>query len=153
VKKVALLVTGAGAALAMGIVGASHAAAEPPDVTGETYGNAQAILQAQGIQAVFGGSVGSDLPQSQCIVIEQTGQGSTIWNRPMGSYGTMRLRLDCNLAKGQEMPKAPNTHSLVPPGGSVVGPDGTVGAGPGATEGPRPTSGAGTVTVTPKRIG
>ncbi len=152
-KKVALLVAGTGAVLAMGIVGTGSATADMPDVEGETYGAAQQILQSMGFQAVFGGSVGSDLPQSQCIVIEQSAQPSSMWSRPMGTTGTMKLRLDCNLKKGQEQPQAPNTHSLVPPGGSVVGPDGSLMTGPGATEGPRPTPGAGTVTVTPRPIG
>ena len=152
-KKVVLLIAGTGAALTMGIVGTGSAAAEVPDVTGETYASAQAILQSQGLQSVFGGSVGSDLPQSQCIVIEQSAQASSIWSRPQGTVGTMRLRLDCTLKKGQEQPQAPNTHSLVPPGGSVVGPDGSLMTGPGATEGARPTPGAGTVTVTPRPVG
>jgi hypothetical protein len=47
--------------------------------------------------------------------------------------------LDCTLAPGQEKPGAPNTHSLVPPGGSV----------PTSGDPNRPTPGAGTVTVTP----
>jgi hypothetical protein len=144
VKKVALLVAGVGAALTMGVVGAGHAVADVPDVTGETFNSAKAILQAQGIQATFGGSVGGDLPQSQCIVIEQTGQGSSIWSRTPGSTGVMRLRLDCTLKAGQAKPDAPGTFSVVPPGGSVPG---------GGQEGARPTPGAGTVTVTARPVG
>ncbi len=139
-KKLALLAGGAGAAIAMAVVGATQAGAAPPDVTGEMYGRAVAILKSQGYKAVFGGSIGHDLPQSQCIVLEQQGM----------SNGTMRLRLDCNLQPGQEQPGAPNTHSLVPPGGSVPGAT----AGSGAPADPsRPTPGAGTVTVTPRPVG
>ena len=141
-KKVALLVPGVGAAVAAAIIGAAQASADAPYVIGEPYARAVAILQSQGYTAVFGGSVGSDLPQSQCIVIDQKGQvgnsWSTPWN-PMGGGGTMKLRLDCNLHPGQQKPAAPGTRSMVPPGGSAGG------AGGGA----RPTPGAGTVTVTP----
>lgn len=151
-KKLALLVGGAGAAIAMAVVGAGQAMADAPDVTGETYGSAVAILKAQGYSAVFGGAVGSDLPQSQCIVIEQTLKGSSTWNTPWGQSGTMRLRLDCTLHPGQKKPQAPNTHSVVPPGGSVTGAPGATGA-PGPTGGNRPTPGAGTVTVTPVPVG
>jgi hypothetical protein len=82
---------------------------------------------------VFGGAIGGDLPQSQCVVAEQTSM----------TNGKQRLRLDCTLAPGQEKPGAPNTHSLVPPGGSV----------PSDGGGQRPTPGAGTVTVTPVPVG
>ena len=142
-KKVALLVTGCTAAAAMAVIGAGNAHAAP-DVTGETYGQAVAILQSQGYAAVFAGSVGSDLPQSQCIVIEQSGgTGGNPWSTPWNPQGggTMRLRLNCNLARGQTKPQAPGTRSIAPPQG---------GAGQG---GNRPTPGAGTVTVTPVPVG
>ncbi len=142
-KKVVLLIPGFSAAVAMAVVGAGHAGAEAPDVTGETYANAVAILQAQGYTTVFGGSVGSGLPESQCIVIEQKGAPTSQWGSPPGQRGTVRLRLDCKLAPGQTRPPAPNTRSLVPRGGSV----------PGNNGGNRPTPGAGTVTVTPVPIG
>ena len=129
-KKVVLLVGGASAAITMVVIGAGHAGADVPDVTGETYGKAVAILHSQGIKPLFGGSIGSDLPQSQCTVSQQT---------IVPPY-KMKLMLDCNLPEGADKPQAPNTRSLVPPGGSVPG-------------GARPTPGAGTVTVTPVPIG
>lgn len=145
-KKVALLVPGVGAVVTMGVIGvmgAGQADAQVPNVVGETYGKAVAILQSQGYTAVFGGSVGSALPQSQCIVIEQKAQvgntWSTPWN-PMGSGGALKLRLDCNLAPGQTKPPAPGTRSVAPGGSSAGG-------------GARPTPGAGTVVVTPVPIG
>ncbi len=145
-KKLALLVPGVGAAVAIAVIGAGQASAQAPNVIGETYGKAVALLRASGYTAVFAGSVGSDLPQSQCIVIDQQGQSSTnTWN-PTGTAGAMRLRLDCNVVPGQNKPPAPGTRSMVPPGGSAGG------AG-GAGGGPRPTPGAGTVTVTPVPIG
>ena len=61
-KKIALMI--GGAAVTAGV-----------DVTGETYGQAVAILKNQGYKAVFAGSVGDDLPQSQCIVIAQNSSG------------------------------------------------------------------------------
>jgi hypothetical protein len=133
VKKLALLAGGVGAAVAMAVIGSAQASADAPDVTGEMYGKAVAILRSQGYSAVFGGAIGDDLQQSQCLVSDQ---------EPM-SNGKQRLRLDCNLQPGQEKPGAPNTHSLVPPGGSV----------PGGETGARPTPGAGTVTVTPVPVG
>jgi hypothetical protein len=136
VKKIALFAGGVGASIAMAVIGAGNAHANPPDVTGEAYGKAVAILHAQGYSSVFGGSVGSDLPQSQCIVTDQ----ASLTN------GKQRLRLDCTLAPGQQKPGAPNTHSLVPPGGSIP----TSGA---AADPNRPTPGAGTVTVTPVPVG
>ncbi|ORV31928.1 hypothetical protein AWB99_09550 [Mycolicibacterium confluentis] len=123
----------------MAVIGASAATAAVPDVTGETFGRAAAILKSQGYKPIFGGSIGNDLPQSQCVVLEQQPAGRNV-----------RLRLDCNLQPGQEQPKAPNTHSLVPPGGSVPG--GTAGQQAPADPG-RPTPGAGTVTVTPRPVG
>ncbi|CAN5866245.1 hypothetical protein BH09ACT7_BH09ACT7_22900 [soil metagenome] len=135
-KKLALFAGGAGAAVAMAVIGAGNAHANPPDVTGEAYGKAVSILHAQGYSSVFGGSVGSDLPQSQCIVSQQ---------KTLGTGAKQQLMLDCTLAPGQEKPGAPNTHSLVPPGGSVPT--------SGADAPSRPTPGAGTVTVTPVPIG
>ncbi len=138
-KKLALCAGGIGAAVAMAVIGAAQASANAPDVTGEAYGKAVAILKSQGYKPVFGGSIGSDLPQSQCVVNDQSSM----------TNGTQRLRLDCNLAPGQEKPGAPNTHSLVAPGGAAL-PDGQ-----GQTDGnaPRPTPGAGTVTVIPTPVG
>jgi len=144
VRKLVLLVGGSAAAITMAVLGAGHAGAEPPDVTGETYGKAVAILKSQGWNAVFAGSVGSDLPQSQCTVLSME-VGKSQWGQ---NGGTMKLRLDCTLAPGATKPPAPNTHSVVPPGGSVP----TSGAtAPGA--GTRPTPGAGTVVVTPVPVG
>ena len=139
VKKLALFVAGAGAAVTMGVLGTGQANAEVPDVTGEPYGKAIAILKNLGYKGTFGGAIGNDLPQSQCAVIEQQPSGRSV-----------RLRLNCDLLPRQEQPVAPNTHSLVPPGGSI--PTGTSGA-PAPADPGRPTPGAGTVTVTPRQIG
>ncbi|MGB3481469.1 MAG: hypothetical protein WBB07_04515 [Mycobacterium sp.] len=139
-RKLALFVGGVGVAASMAIVGTGQANAEAPDVTGETYGKAVAILKNLGYKAVFGGSIGKDLPQSQCRVVQQQPAGRNV-----------RLRLDCDLLPGQDQPVAPNTHSLVPPGGSIQQ-TGTSGA-PAPADPGRPTPGAGTVTVTPRQVG
>lgn len=135
-KKLVMLAGGVCAAVSMAVAGTHAALADPSidvlNVIGEPYGKAVGILKNQGVKATFGGSIGSDLPQVQCVVIDQ---------RVLGS--TMSLRTDCTVPKGQEKPGAPNTHSLVPPGGSI----------PGAAAGQRPTPGAGTVTVTPVPVG
>lgn len=55
------------------------------NVVGEPYGKALAILKGQGVKAFFGGSSGSDLPQTQCIVSQQK----------VTSGGRMYLNLDC----------------------------------------------------------
>lgn len=138
-RKLALFVGGASAAVAMAVIGTGQASAEVPDVTGEPYGKALAVLKSLGYKGVFSGAIGNDLPQSQCLVIDQQSAGAT-----------QRLRLDCDLQPGQVQPQAPNTHSLVPPGGSLpqTGTDGAVTPAPN-----RPTPGAGTVTVTPIPLG
>lgn len=124
----------------MAVLGTGQANAEVPDVTGEPYGRAIAILKSLGYKGTFGGAIGNDLPQSQCIVLEQQPSGRSV-----------RMRLNCELAPGAEQPVAPNTHSLVPPGGSIPQP-GTSGA-PAPADPNRPTPGAGTVTVTPRVLG
>jgi hypothetical protein len=60
------------------------------NVVGEPYFKAVSILKSQGIKATFGGSFGSDLPQSQCIVSQQK----------VNSSNKMILQLDCTKAAG-----------------------------------------------------
>ncbi len=55
------------------------------NILGEPYYKAVAILHAQGIKTVFGGSVGSDVPQAQCVVQSQKYLAS----------GKMSLMLNC----------------------------------------------------------
>jgi hypothetical protein len=134
VRKVIFQAGGAAAVIAMAVIGAGEASAEPADVTGQPYGKAVAILKSQGYGSTFGGSIGDGLPMSQCIVIAQTSL----------SHGKQRLRLDCSLPQGQHAP-AQGTHTLSPnPGSPGAG-------GPGDAN--RPTPGAGTVTVTPVPVG
>jgi hypothetical protein len=77
VKKLVLLaVSAAAAASAATVLGTGVAASDPAgmstlNVVGEPYGKAIAILKSQGVKGTFGGSVGSDVPQAQCVVDQQ----------------------------------------------------------------------------------
>ena len=64
---------------------AAPAANSSVNVVGEPYARAIQILKTQGVKGFFGGSFGSDLPQSACIVSQQK----------MTTAGRMYLDLDC----------------------------------------------------------
>ncbi|MBJ7341194.1 hypothetical protein [Mycolicibacterium sp.] len=107
------------ALLSPGVAAADPSTNNAMNVVGEPYFKAVSILKSQGVRATFGGSFGSDLPQSQCIVSQQKATSKK-----------MILMLDCTQAAGQEAAgNAPST-----PGSGVV---------PGATA-PAPGSGQGT---------
>lgn len=128
-----MLIGVAVAAAAVAVIGAGQSTADPGDyntlnVVGEPYAKAVAILRAQGVASTFSGSVGSDVPQSQCVVSSQK----------VLSGGKMALMLDCTAEAQPEPPSAPAT------GGGTQAP-GDAG---------RPTPGApGVVTVVPTRVG
>ncbi|MEI6252411.1 MAG: hypothetical protein WCP30_06355 [Mycobacteriaceae bacterium] len=139
-RKLLLAVGGAlgaaSAVLALGI-GAGHA--DPGsdnstyNVVGEPYAKAVAILRAQGVKATFGGAVGSDVKQAQCIVASE---------KVMSASGVIQLSLDCTDEAQPEPASSAGTSS-----GS-----GTSGAS--ATQTARPTPGApGVVTVVPVPVG
>lgn len=125
-------VTVAGSAVALG-VGASSAdpsSSSTYNVVGEPYAKAVAILRAQGVKTTFGGSVGSDVPQSQCVVSSQK----------VTSSAKMQLMLDCTAAAQPEQPAA--TSAATAPGTQST------------DAGNRPTAGApGVVTVIPTPVG
>ena len=134
-RKLVLVLAGtavAGTAVALGI-GASSAdpsSSSTYNVVGEPYAKAVAILRAQGVKATFGGSVGSDLPQSQCLVSSQKVTNSA----------KMQLMLDCTAAAQPEQPAA--TSAAIAPGTQNT------------DAGNRPTAGApGVVTVIPTPVG
>lgn len=92
-KKLAVLGAGAIAAatvalLAPGVADSSPGSAAALNVVGEPYGRALSILKSQGVKAFFGGAVGSDYPQAECIVAQQK----------ITSGGRMLLNLDCTEA-------------------------------------------------------
>lgn len=135
-----LVITGAAAAVWAAVAsGMGSSRAEPAsnstyNVVGEPYARAVAILRAQGVPTIFGGSVGSAVPQSQCLVKSQK----------LLSAGKIQLNLDCTEAA---LPEAPPVTSVATPS------DGTQGDG-SQTAGNRPTPGApGIVTVIPTRVG
>ncbi len=138
-RKLTLVAGVAAAASAAALLGAGTGAADPAsnstlNVVGEPYAKAVAILRAQGVPAVFGGSVGSDVPQSQCIVSSEKVLGT----------GKISLMLDCTAEAQPEQP-AP-AQGGTPAQGTAPG-GGTDGGG-------RPTPGApGVVTVVPTRVG
>ncbi|TRW82335.1 hypothetical protein FK535_13130 [Mycolicibacterium sp. 018/SC-01/001] len=113
-RKIAVLSGGLVAAGTVALIGAGHALSQPAttpspyNVTGEQYGRALAILKSQGVKAYFGGSFGSVLPQSSCLVDKQK----------VTSGGRMLLSLDCTQAAADQI-KAQG-----PMGGPTVGANG-----------------------------
>lgn len=124
-------------ATGMGALGMAASAADPAsnstyNVVGEPYGKAVAILRAQGVPTTFGGSVGSDVPQSQCIVASEK----------ILSTGKIQLMLDCTAEAQPDFPAAPSVANA--PTSGAPNPD----------AGTRPTPGApGVVSVVPTRVG
>jgi hypothetical protein len=91
VKKLVMLGAGVLAAGSAAVISAGVAVSQPGgsyNVVGEPYSRALAILKAQGVNASFGGSFGSELPQAQCLVDTQK----------LTSGGKMLLMLDCSQA-------------------------------------------------------
>ena len=78
------------------------------NVVGEPYGKAVAILRNMGVKATFGGSRGSALPQSECLVDQQK----------VNSNGKMLLMLDCTEKAAELAEEAAQN------GGRRVGPNG-----------------------------
>jgi hypothetical protein len=87
VNKLVVLSGGLAAVGSAALVGAGIAMSQPSlNVVGEPYNRALQILKTQGIKAYFGGSVGSVLPQAECLVDQQK----------ITSGGRMLLMLDCS---------------------------------------------------------
>ena len=87
------------------------AASEPAtvnslNVVGEPYAKALQLLRSQGVKAYFGGSSGSDLPQSACIVSQQK----------VTSGGRMYLNLDCTQAAADRATDSTPATPLAPGG-------------------------------------
>ena len=130
VLSAAVVAGSAAAALSIGASSADPASNSTYNVVGEPYAKAVAILRAQGIKTSFGGSVGSDVTQAQCVVSSQKVTGG----------GKMQLMLNCTDAAQPEQPAA--TSAATAPGS-------------GSTDaGGRPTAGApGVVSVVPVPVG
>ena len=95
-RKLVVLGVSAVAASTIGLLNAGLASSDPAspnqaNVIGEPYYKAVKILQGMGFKTTFGGSVGSDLPQAQCMVASQK----------MISDEKMQMNLDCTKKAAQ----------------------------------------------------
>jgi hypothetical protein len=139
VRKLILTVgsaVGATAAVAAFGIGAGHAAPGADNstlnVVGEPYAKAVAILRAQGVKATFGGAVGSDVAQAQCIVASE---------KVLSASRAIQLSLDC-------------TEEAQPQPASSAGTSTSGTSGAQSAQTARPTPGApGIVTVIPSAVG
>jgi hypothetical protein len=112
VKKLVAIGGGSLALASIALLSAGPASSDGPlDVSGQSYGKAVALLRSQGYKATFGGSVGSDVPQAQCIVESQK----------ILSKGRISLMLNCTKAAQP----APGANDVVGgPGAPHVGANG-----------------------------
>ena len=138
-KLVCVMLGAVAAGSAAAVIGVATSAADPTNntlnVVGEPYARAVAILRAQGVPATFGGSVGSDLPQAQCVVSSQK----------VLSGAKMQLMLNCT---AEDEPDEPAST-----GSTATSGTGTSGSQT-AESGGRPTPGApGVVTVIATPVG
>jgi hypothetical protein len=134
VKKLVLLAVCAGAAASSIVLSTGVAVSDPSaaslNVVGEPYGKAMGILKSQGVKGTFGGSVGSDLPQAQCIVDQQK----------IIPSGKMILMLNCTKAAaaaagdsgpaGSPGPASLGGNGITTVTATPVGPGGGGGGGP-----------------------
>ena len=138
-KLICVMLGAVTAGSAAAVIGVATSAADPTNntlnVVGEPYARAVAILRAQGVPATFGGSVGSDLPQAQCVVSSQK----------VLSGAKMQLMLNCT---AEDEPDEPAST-----GSTATSGTGTSGSQT-AESGGRPTPGApGVVTVIATPVG
>ena len=145
-KKLIMAAAGAlGAGTAATALGMGSSSADTSNsiynVLGEPYAKAVAILHATGMSTVFGGSVGSDVPQAQCIVQSQKAITSA----------KMQLMLNCTEEAQPQRPAATSAAGAPAQSGAQGG---AAGGGAPAGGGTRPTPGApGVVTVAPVPVG
>lgn len=143
-KKLVAFGAGALAAGSMALITAAQAiSAGPLDVSGQTYAQAVALLKQQGYQAVFGGSVGSDVPESQCIVESQ---------KLLPGWPNARVSLMLNCTKAAQPPPGSQSAPGVP-GPPHVGSNGITTVTPTPVGGPAGAPQAGVTTVTPTPVG
>ena len=122
-KKLVVVGASAIAASTIGLLSAGLASSDPANpnqanVIGEPYYKAVKILKGMGIGTGFGGSIGSDLPQAQCMVASQKVVGS-------GNSMKMLLNLDCTKEAAQEMAEQGSSGSSgAVSGGRQVGSNG-----------------------------
>jgi hypothetical protein len=127
VKKLVLLGAGTIAVASAVLLHPAMAVADPApnasNVIGVPYAKAVQVLKSQGLKATFGGSFGSDVPQSACIVSQQRA----------GSQGRMVLNLDCTMKAVKDAtadtPAGPGSGPAAPSGAPGVPAAGTPGQG------------------------
>jgi len=130
VKKLVTLAAGSAALATMGFLSAGHASSDQSavDVSGNTYAQAVQILRSQGYRAVFQGAVGSDVPQSQCVVESQK----------MLQSSRIALMLNCTKAAQAALAgNDANAPAAGPPGAPHVGNNGVTTVTP-TPVGPQP---------------
>lgn len=103
-----LVAAGGAALVGAGIAMSQPAGSSSLNVVGEPYNKALRILQAQGYKGYFGGSFGSELRQSDCLVDTQK----------VTSRGRILLMLDCSPAAADRL------EQMGPSGGPRVGSNG-----------------------------
>jgi hypothetical protein len=126
VKKLVLLggiAVASAALLQPAVAAADPSATASANVVGLPYAKAVTVLKSQGMRATFGGSFGSDVPQSACIVSQQK----------MLTSGRMVLNLDCTLKAVKDATADTPAGGA---GGVVAAP-----AAPGAPAAPAPSPG------------
>jgi hypothetical protein len=114
VKKLVVLGAGAVAASSIGLLSAGLASSDPVDpnqmnVIGEPYYKAVQILHGEGMKTGFGGSVGSALPEQQCMVASEK----------MVGKGKILLNLDCTQKAAEQMAEQGSTAGGGSPGRQV----------------------------------
>lgn len=114
-KKIVVLSGGLVVAGSAAVIGAGVALSQPIgdqssyNVVGEPYAQALQTLKSQGVKAYFGGSFGSVLPESQCLVDQEKEIGKR-----------MLLMLDCTQKAADEAAAAGPSGG----GGPTVGSNG-----------------------------
>ena len=128
-KKVVAVSAGSVALATMGFLFAGQASSDNGtlDVSGNTYAQAVQILRSQGYMVEFGGSVGGDVPQAQCVVESQK----------ILPHGWVSLMLNCTKAAQAALPAA-NPNAPVVGGNGVTTVKATPVAPPPQELGPQP---------------
>jgi hypothetical protein len=131
VNKLVVLGASAVAASTIGLLSAGLANSDPnaiqANVVGEPYYKAVKVLKGMGLKTTFGGSVGSDLPQAQCMVKSQK----------LLDKEKMQLNLDCTDAAAAAMAESGSSGAAAGPGGATVGSNGVTTVTP-TPVGPQP---------------
>jgi hypothetical protein len=115
VKKLVVLGAGAIAVASAALLHPAVALSDPTsasvNVVGEPYAKALSILKSQNVRTTFGGSFGSDVPQSACIVDKQK----------VATGGKMILMLNCTTKAVQDATASTPQQGAAPAAGGAPG--------------------------------